>query len=382
MRRVAVFAGAFDPIHEGHISVLNAVMSLGKTDEIILLPSTAPPYRKPVIQAKPLRELCKTAIRDLTGVRLADEKPLKSGQSIIEAIKAIKAKSGETEYLYIVGADKLAGLLHWSKVPKLFRLCRFLVYPRAGYEAGEIIRFASTHGLKAELLDMPEVNISSAMVREELNKLSDAPGMLDRETARLIALQGLYQTPYAVMMKPYVSQRRYAHTLGVRDLAVELAYEHGLPMQAAAAAALLHDCAKEMKLGMMQAMADHYQLCEYPGEMESNALLHGKIAAVFAARKYNVHDPDVLNAIRYHTTGRPGMSPLELCVFVADKAEKGRKSYPGLDEIRLLMHRDLEAAALLSMRSTRKYVAMMGQAYSEETDAAINYLEHDRLLSR
>ena len=229
---------------------------------------------------------------------------------------------------------------------------------------------------------MPEVNISSAMVREELNKLSDAPGMLDRETARLIALQALYQTPYAAMVRPYMSQRRYTHTLGVRDLAVELAYEHGLPMQAAAAAALLHDCAKEMKLGMMQAMADHYQLCEYPGEMERNALLHGKIAAVFAARKYNVHDPDVLNAIRYHTTGRPGMSPLELCVFVADKAEKGRKSYPGLDEIRLLMHRDLEAAALLSMRSTRKYVAMMGQAYSEETDAAIDYLEHDRLLSR
>ena len=99
MRRVAVFAGAFDPIHEGHISVLNAVMSLGKADEIILLPSTAPPYRKPVIQAKPLRELCKTAIRDLTGVRLADEKPLKSGQSIIEAIKAFKAKSGQTVYL-------------------------------------------------------------------------------------------------------------------------------------------------------------------------------------------------------------------------------------------------------------------------------------------
>ena len=67
---------------------------------------------------------------------------------------------------------------------------------------------------------------------------------------------------------------------------------------------------------------------------------------------------------------------------MADKAEKGRKSYPGLDEIRLLMHRDLEAAALFSMRSTRKYVAMMGQAYSEETDAAIDYLEHDRLLSR
>lgn len=382
MRRIAVFAGAFDPIHEGHISVLTAVMSLGKADEVILLPSTAPPYRKPIIQSKSLRELCRTAIRDLPGVRLADEKPLKSGQSIIEAIRAIKARSKEAEYLYIVGADKLAGLLHWSKAPKLFKLCRFLVYPRAGYEAEEIISFASSHGLKAELLDMPAVEVSSSMVRDELKQLSDAPGMIDRETGRIIALQGLYQTPYAAMIRPYMSQRRYTHTLGVRDLAVELAYEHDLSMQAAAAAALLHDCAKEMKLGMMQAMARHYQLCEYPGEMESNALLHGKIAAVFAAHKYDVHDEDVLNAIRYHTTGRPGMSPLELCVFVADKAESSRKPYPGLDEIRLLMRRDLEAAALVSMRSTRKYVAFMGQAYSEETDAAIDFLEHERITSR
>lgn len=355
-------------------------MSLGKADEIILLPSAAPPYRKPVIQPKSVRELCRTAIRDLPSVRLADEKPLKSGQSVIEAIRAINDKSGKAEYLYIVGADKLAGLLHWSKAPKLFRLCLFLVYPRAGYEAEEIISFASSHGLKAELLDMPEVEVSSAMVRDKLKQLSDAPGMLDRETARLIALQGLYQTPYAELIRPYISQRRYAHILGVRDLAVELAYEHDLSMQAAAAAALLHDCAKEMNLGMMQAIARHHQLHMHTGEMESNALLHGKIAAVFAAHKYGVHNPDVLNAIRNHTTGRPGMSPLELCVFVADKAEKGRKPYPGLDEIRLLMHRDLEAAALFSMRSTRKYVAGMGQEYSEKTDAAIYYLEHERLL--
>ena len=382
MRRIAIFAGAFDPIHLGHISVMKAVLSQGQADEIILLLSSAPPYRKPMIPPKALRELCKTAISDLPSVHLADEKPLKSGQSVIEAIKSIKNKNDKAEYLYIVGADKLAGLLHWSKVPKLFKLCRFLVYPRLGYEAEETIRFASAQGLRAELLKMAPVDISSSMVRVQLKQLTDAPGMLDPQVARLIARQGLYQAPYAALIKPYISQQRYMHTLGVRDLAVELAYEHHLPMQAAAAAALLHDCVKEMKLGMMQAMARHYRLCEHPDEMKSSVLLHGKIAAVFAEHRYDVHDEDVLNAIRYHTTGRPGMSQMELCLFVADKAEKGRKPYRGLDDIRRLMHQNLERAALASMKDTRKYVATAGQTYCEETDAAIDYLEHDLILSR
>ena len=382
MRRIAIFAGAFDPIHRGHIDVMTAVFSGKAADEIILLSTSAPPYRKPLILPKPLRELCKTAIRSLQGVRLAEERPLKSGQNIIEAIRGIKQKAEKAEYLYIVGADKLAGLLHWSKASKLFKLCRFLVYPRAGYEAEDIIRYAASRGLDADLLDMPPVGVSSAMVRAELKALRDAEGMLDPQVARLIALKGLYQTPYAEQIKAYISRRRYDHILGVRDLAVELAYEHHLPMQSAAAAALLHDCAKEMKLSLMQAMARHYQLCEYPEEMESNALLHGKVAAVFAEHKYGVQDADVLNAIRYHTTGRPGMTPLELCLFVADKAEAGRKPYAGLDEIREQMHHDLGAAALLSMRGTKKYVAGLGRDYNPKTDAAIDYLEKEKVLSR
>lgn len=375
MRRIAVFAGAFDPIHLGHIQVIQSVLAEGLADQIILLPSCTPPYRKPIIPSGPLRALCSAAIQNLSNVALADEKPLRSGQSIIEAIKAIKQKNGKAEYLYIVGADKLAGLLHWSKAPKLFKLCRFLVYPRSGYIAPDIIRFAAPHGLQAELVAMPEVRISSAMVRAELKKLKDADGMLQPDIARMIALGGLYQPPYAAMVKNYMSQRRYLHTLGVRDLAVDLARKYGLSMQAAAVAGLLHDCAKEMELSLMQAMARRWGLCDHPAELESNALLHGKVAALFAKQRYGVQDEDVLNAIRYHTTGRPGMSKMELCLFVADKAEKGRKPYPGLAEIRALMFENLEAAALVSMRGTKNFVSQQGESYSEETDAAIRYLD-------
>lgn len=144
---------------------------------------------------------------------------------------------------------------------------------------------------------MPEVNISSAMVREELNKLSDAPGMLDRETARLIALQGLYQTPYAVMMKPYVSCGG-ATRIPLGFVIWRLSWPMSMVSRCRPRPRpLCCTIAAEMKLGMMQAMADHYQLCEYPGEMESNALLHGKIAAVFAARA--MCTTRMLNAIRY-----------------------------------------------------------------------------------
>ena len=375
MRRIAVFAGAFDPIHQGHVSVIKAVLSKGKADEVILVPAGSSPYRKALISPQSLRELCEAAISGLPGVRLLREEPLESSRSVLDAIKNIREQAGKAEYLYIAAADKLAGILLWPEASELIRLCRLLVYLRPGDRAEKIALAISRHRLDAEILDMPPVEAESARIYAQLKELSDARGMLAPEIARLIALHGLYQPPYAELIKPRMSRRRFIHTLRVRDLAVELAYEHHLPMQAAAVAALLHDCAKEMKLSMMQAVARSHSAGISAQVMGSNALLHGRVAAILAEHKYGVRDVDVLNAIRYHTTGRPGMSALELCLFVADKAERGRAPYPGLEEIRRLMHEDLDAAALVSMQGTKEYLAAMGKSLHPEAKAAIDYLK-------
>lgn len=375
MRRIGIFAGAFDPIHRGHVSIMQNALAKSKVDEIVLVPGGGQPYRTPIATAQQQREMIDLAIRDLPDVRVAQEHLFKPGQNAVDTVRAIMREHSGAEFTYIIGADKLAGLLHWPKAGRLFELCDLLIYPRAGYNTQELTLFAIARGVRAQMLAVQPVNMSSSLVRTQIGLLSDAGDMILPQVARYIALQGLYHPPYEQLIRPHMTPRRYAHTLGVRDLAVELAWHHHLPLQKAAVAALLHDVAKCMKLSQLQAVAHQYHLSDDQQVLGSNALLHGKAGAVLAAVKYHIRDEDVLNAIRYHTTGRAHMSPLELCIFVADAAEAGRSDYPGLADIRRLMWVDLAQAALISMQGTRAYVASSGQSYSQDTDAAIRYLE-------
>ena len=104
---------------------------------------------------------------------------------------------------------------------------------------------------------------------------------------------------------------RFVHTLNVASTAASLAMCYGFDVDKAETAGLLHDCAKCMNLGKM------LKICEKAGlelseiEKGSGSLLHSKAGAELAQSKYGVKDEDILNAIRYHTTGRPGMSLLE-----------------------------------------------------------------------
>ncbi len=98
-------------------------------------------------------------------------------------------------------------------------------------------------------------------------------------------------------------------------------------------------------------LAEERNLPVGPPERESPKLLHGPVAAELAREDLGVKSEDVLEAIRAHTTGAPGMGPVALAVFLADKIEPAR-DYPGIDELRALAERDLKGAASLSLEGS------------------------------
>ena len=116
--------------------------------------------------------------------------------------------------------------------------------------------------------------------------------------------------------------RRYEHTLGVEYTSAALA----------------------MRYGVTEV------------ERENPFLLHAKVGACLAKKKYGVKDKDILNAIQNHTTGRPGMSLLEKIVFIADYIEPGRNDAPNLDETRKLAFTDLDRALLKILKDTLDYL--------------------------
>lgn len=135
---------------------------------------------------------------------------------------------------------------------------------------------------------------------------------------------------------------RYEHVLRVTELAKQLAHRYDVSVEAAEQAALLHDIAKCMDKEALRAILVAANIDERLLSFH-HELWHGPAGAVIAVEQFGIENPDVLHAVRYHTTGRAGMSLLEKVVYVADMIEPGR-TFPGVDQLRATAQEDLHQA--------------------------------------
>lgn len=155
-------------------------------------------------------------------------------------------------------------------------------------------------------------------------------------------------------LEKQMTSERYEHTQGVMYTAAALAMRYGIDMNKALLAGLLHDCAKIEKYPPEKMIAAcekfHVPINEY--ERKHPSLLHAKLGAYIAEKKHDVHDTEILDAISYHTTGRPKMSLLEKIIYIADYIEPGRKEASNLSRVRKLAFVDLDECLLRILEDT------------------------------
>ena len=177
-----------------------------------------------------------------------------------------------------------------------------------------------------------------------------------------------------------LSEKRQKHIEGVRVTAIALAKRYGKDPEKADLCARFHDMYKERDL---DDLIDHYGI---PARYKGNRnLAHSKVAAAAMAQDFGISDQDMLNAVSYHTTGRPAMSKLEQILYLADTIEPNR-DYPGVEELRKTAERDLDRACLLALSRSVDYVRAGGQTLDEDTLHARDYyaelLKEKRMDSR
>ncbi|MEE0742451.1 MAG: bis(5'-nucleosyl)-tetraphosphatase (symmetrical) YqeK [Emergencia sp.] len=166
------------------------------------------------------------------------------------------------------------------------------------------------------------------------------------------------------------SEKRKAHTEGVRQTAIALAEKYGADKEKAEIAALFHDMYRGVSEEVLNYYVKHLGLSEK--YLNNRNLAHGKVAAIVMERDYDITDPDIINAVSFHTTGRPGMSLLEKIIYIADAIEPGRQ-YPGVDKLRETAERNLDEACLLSLTRTIEYVTKQGNFLDTDTLDARDY---------
>ena len=167
--------------------------------------------------------------------------------------------------------------------------------------------------------------------------------------------------------------KRFEHTLGVAYTAACLAMRYGEDVEKARIAGMLHDCAKGISDEKKLSTCKKAGLPVSDAEQANPGLLHAKLGAYLAEKEFGITDPEILRAIKFHTTGRPGMSTFEKISYIADYIEPGRRTAPNLDEKRRMAFEDLDLALVVILRDILEYLRECGQPVDPVTEETYRY---------
>lgn len=180
------------------------------------------------------------------------------------------------------------------------------------------------------------------------------------------------------IVKEQLTDHRYQHTLGVMETAIALAKQYGADEKKAELAAIFHDYAKfrpkdEMKQIILSQKFPQ-DLLHYHAE-----LWHAPAGAYLVEKEAGIKDKEVLDAIRYHTSGRPGMTLLEKVIYLADYIEPGRH-FPGVDEVRALAKKNLDTALIQAVKNTILFLMKKNQSVYPDSFQTYNDLVMNRRI--
>lgn len=397
--RILLYGGTFDPPHNGHLHNLSLAAARVRPDRVIVMPAGVPPHKAASTTPAALRlEMC-GCFRALAGTEAIPQLDV-SDWEIRQAEKGIKnytdttvsmlteAYPGAKIYL-AVGSDMLLTFDRWHQWEHLLDHCQLVVVSRECDDRQALwAKAARMDPTGARILFAADdaMPMASSQLRAALQRGEDCMDALPESVRRIIAREGLYPpmetqkhsgltiAQAQQLAKSRLSEKRYRHTENVKNLAVELAQIYGEDPDKAALAAWLHDTAKEMaKAELLQILQDNVIIKDNPAA-RPEPVWHGICAAILAQTQWGVQDQEVLDAVECHTTGRPGMTKLDKILFLADMTSAER-SWPGVEKLRALAKKDLNAAMLAALDHTISFVRQQGGVLDPMSVAAYEDLK-------
>lgn len=378
--RVLIYGGSFNPPHLGHEAALRSAADAVHPDKILVIPSNIPPH-KAMAEGSPSAEerllMTRLAFSDFQEAEVSDLELLREGTSYtVETLRQIREEMPEAELFFLVGTDMLLYMEHWFAFEEIFSLCTLAALPREEGEIGKLESFAEylrkSYDARIVLIRKPPLPMSSTQLRQ---LLPDRQGvqMLSPEVYGHIIRRRLYGarpelTWLRQQVDPWMKPSRIPHIRGVEQESVRLARRWGVDEGDAAEAGILHDITKRMKPDEQLHLCRKYGIILDKFERSEPKILHARTGAYFARDLFGVPDA-VFDAIEWHTTGRAGMAPLEMIVYLADICEPQR-DFPGVDRIREAVDIDLHFAMVVALERTIAYIREQGGAVhprSEET---------------
>ena len=389
MQRIGIYGGTFNPPHIGHVqAATQAYQALG-LQKLLLIPDSIAPH-KILPEGTPTPEqrceMIRLAAEDCPGLEISDLELQRPGISYTcETVAQLRQEYPEDQLCLIVGSDMFLSFETWKNYESLLKTVTLAVLCRGNRGEKEKIQVQKANleaqGGRIQVIDNVITDISSTQVRRLL-AFGCRDAFLCPKVAQYIEDHGLYQVHRDFknlsmedlenaaegLMKP----KRFHHAKGVRDTAIALAERWGENIVDAGRAGMLHDITKALDGPLQLTLCGAYDKMLDDFSMENPKTLHAYTGAI-VARDIFGENPEVVSAIRCHTTGKTNMNLLETILYVADYMEPGR-DFPGVEKLRELAFTDLYGALKLGMEMTLDHLKEQGSTISPATKEALDWL--------
>ncbi len=366
-QRLGIMGGTFDPIHFGHLLAAETARQVFHLQQIIFIPTGNPPHKKQGSSATAEQrwQMTRFAVDGNPYFSTSRMEIEREGFSYsFDTVCALQEQYPQAELYFIVGADAILELPTWKRVDELLTKCHFIATFRPGYDLQALQDILPGKAFeRISFLAMPAMDISSTDIRKRLKNGISIKYLLPQKVEDYIYKNNLYDAikgQVDLFLQERLKEGRVMHCRQTAKTAKELAEIYHIDAQKAELCGLLHDCARGYSFSEQKELAQPFLKQLAPLSDTDGMLFHGPAAAALAQQNWGIEEEEMLNALIYHTVGRPAMSPLEEIIFLADKIEPGR-DYEGVAAIRELAKKDRKQAMAMLLQNNLAYLKQAGK---------------------
>lgn len=348
--KIGVFGGTFNPPHNGHVRLAKAAADELKLDKLLVIPSCIPPHKiaAKLADGQERLEMCRLAFGGDPRLEVSPMELERGSRSYtVETLRELKALYPDSELYFIVGSDMLESFDKWYLWQEILSLSVLCAASREEGYSPDLSRFGKL-AERIKIITLDPLEVSSTQIRNSTGEVS--PELLDPKVAAYIREHGLYDdglNRYRELLRGKLNPRRLFHSECVSECAGVLAERYGASVEKARLAGLLHDVMKNAPANEQLALMPDIT----PLELLNTKVWHQISGEAFLRQNGIVTDEEILGAVRWHTTGKAGMTLLEKIIYVADFISADR-DYKDVEVVRRLAYISLEHAILYTSRYT------------------------------
>ena len=191
MKKVGIYSGSFNPIHHGHVMLANYLVEFADLDELwfVVTPQNPLKQKEDLLDDDERLKMVQLAVGDDPRLKVSDiEMHLPTPSYTINTLTSLSEQCPDCKFIFICGMDSLQNFKNWREYQRILDNYELLVFPREGYDGGELINYPSVTVLKTPILE-----ISSTFIRQCIKEGRDVRHFMPEKAFDYMKESGFYK---------------------------------------------------------------------------------------------------------------------------------------------------------------------------------------------